>query len=708
MRLRTRLLLGLVFTVVPLVAVVFMYIGLFDQNGLIQRYLPATAIISMLFGLYNLMSPLLSMPNSSTLDQSRTGIISWWRKPMLGAAKSSKLAEDAIKANRTELLNAVDQIWLSGLLNHLLNQQASLKIDLMPLEPAKLAKRMGGQPHPLTDNQAVLKAFDDFGRRLVLLGEPGAGKTVLLLQLAKLLLDAAKQDELKRIPLIFPLASWAAKQLPFEEWLQAELRDRYGAKNLAPILVESERVIYLLDGLDEVAEEDREDCLKALKAFVEDPNRHVEYLLCSRRKEFEALQTRLEVYGEIVLQPLTMVQIRDYLMPEPFAALRGLLDTNDIIRTQFANIPFMLNTMAFVTRGKSTEELRLLLSGKDNMESLRAIFLEAYVTQRLAEHPDARYPNPKTRHWLRWLAEQLIKHDETDFYMENMQQDWLGDVSRKLSWSWMEVLIGLLIGLASMLVVRLVLGPLLEPFIGLFIALFVGLLCGVFTGVWLEEIMTSREYINMSDQLSWSFTREDWLFTLVNGLKLGLLITLIIGLPTVLVFGLGLGLAFALLIGLGLGLFIALFILLAIGTRSQSILRYRIKPGEGIQRSLKNGVASTLVFGLMFGLGLGLFVGLVFGQSLGLIAGLKVGLLIGLVFGLFIGLISGLDYGLKAFIQHYVLRWRLGMEGHLPFRRYHHFLDYAHELVILRKVGGGYRFVHDMLRQHLAGTHIRS
>jgi hypothetical protein len=674
MRLRTRLLLGVVFTVVPVVSVVFMYLGLFDQNGLIQRYLPAVAIISMLFGLYNLMSPLLSIPNSSTLDQSRKGIFSWWRKPMLGAVKASntQLAEEAIKVNRAELLSAVDQIWLSGLLDHLLNQHISLKIDLMPLEPDKLAKRMGGQPYPLTDNQEVLKAFDDFRRRLVLLGEPGAGKTVLMLELARLLWDTAKQDERKRIPMIFPLASWAAKQLPFEEWLQAELRDRYGAKDLAQMLVESEQVIYLLDGLDEVAEEYREDCLKALKAFVEDPNRHVEYVLCSRRKEFEALHTRLEVYGEIVLQSLTMVQIRDYLMPASFAALRGLLDTNDIIRTQFATVPFMLNTMAYVTHGKSAEALKLLLAGKDNIESLRAVFLEAYVTQRLAEHPDARYPNAKTRHWLRWLAGQLIKHDMTDFYLENMQPDWLENVAQKRVWR-----LGgrLVFGVAYGLVIGLSFGVAS----GLVFGVVSGLVFGVVSGLVSERIIFSREHIDMNDQLRFSYTRDQLVYALMFGATFGA------------TSGLAFGRSFGLVLGMASGLTVGLVILLLsgffFGSGSQSILRYRIKPGQGIQRSLRNG----LFFGPMGGLVIGLAFGLR-GPKIWLIGGLLSGLTIGLYFGL------------MAFIQHYMLRWILSQEGHLPFRRYDYFLDYGHDLVILRKVGGGYRFVHDMLRQHQAGS----
>lgn len=597
--------------------------------------------------------------------------------------KSSK--QDPIRANRAVLLEAIDQTWLSGLLDHLLNQQESLKIGLEALEPDKLKQSMGGEAYLLKDNLAVLQTFKDFGQKLILLGEPGAGKTVLMLQLAKLLWNAAKRDERNRIPMIFPLASWVAKQLPLEEWLQNELHNRYGAsEKMAKALVESEQIIFLLDGLDEVAVDYREDCLKAIKEFVENPDRHVEYVLCSRRTEFEALQTRLDISGEIVLQPLTMEQIRGYLKKETFAALRGLLDTNDIVRNQFATIPFMLNTMAYVTRGESDDGLRRLVVGKDSIESLRAAFLEEYVTQRLAEKPNEKYSNANIRHWLRWLAEQLIKHDETDFYLEDMQPNWLINPQQKLK-LWIGVGLmggvggGIVVGLAVGLVVGLVGGSEVGVRYGLGIGLGFGLGFGLVVA--LRSFSTTK--VDMTDRLRWTFG------------PLQVTVGLVVGV----VFGLGLGPVSGLVLGMGIGL--------ATGLNSQSMLRYRIRPGQGIQRSLWNGLFVILVFGVGVGLAGGLIGGLRSGIMSELVNILRLevgGLVRGLVVGLLGGLIIGLVGGPKAFFQHYVLRWMLALEGNLPFWRYDKFLDYANDLVILRKVGGGYRFTHDMLRQHLAGA----
>ena len=53
------------------------------------------------------------------------------------------------------------------------------------------------------------------------------------------------------------------------------------------------------------------------------------------------------------------------------------------------------------------------------------------------------------------------------------------------------------------------------------------------------------------------------------------------------------------------------------------------------------------------------------------------------------------------FIEHNVLRFLLWRNGFAPFR-YVRFLNHAAELLFLRRVGGGYIFVHRMVLEHFA------
>ena len=69
--------------------------------------------------------------------------------------------------------------------------------------------------------------------------------------------------------------------------------------------------------------------------------------------------------------------------------------------------------------------------------------------------------------------------------------------------------------------------------------------------------------------------------------------------------------------------------------------------------------------------------------------------IVGLIFGLSVG-------GGLAFLQHFSLRFILWRTGQLPYRLVP-FLNYCAERIFLRKVGGGYIFVHRMLLEYFAG-----
>ena len=72
--------------------------------------------------------------------------------------------------------------------------------------------------------------------------------------------------------------------------------------------------------------------------------------------------------------------------------------------------------------------------------------------------------------------------------------------------------------------------------------------------------------------------------------------------------------------------------------------------------------------------------------------------------GLMLGLHLGLLFGGAAVIQHFVLRFILFCNGYIPWN-YAHFLDYSVERIFLRKVGGGYMFVHRLLQEYFASLY---
>ncbi|NEP53285.1 MAG: signal transduction protein, partial [Moorea sp. SIO3C2] len=67
----------------------------------------------------------------------------------------------------------------------------------------------------------------------------------------------------------------------------------------------------LLDGLDEVKAEYRDDCIVALNQFQQEYG--AELVVCSRIKDYEALSNRLNFQKAVYIRLLTLEQIYHYL-----------------------------------------------------------------------------------------------------------------------------------------------------------------------------------------------------------------------------------------------------------------------------------------------------------------------------------------------------------------------------------------------------------
>ncbi|GGS05480.1 MULTISPECIES: NACHT domain-containing protein [Streptomyces] len=119
-------------------------------------------------------------------------------------------------------------------------------------------------------------------RRLVILGEPGAGKSVLLIRLLQDLIR--RRTPTSPVPVLFSLASWNPGR-PLNSWMAELLRRSYpglsspapaqviattaataaaGADDLAQALLDTGRILPLLDGFDELPSEWHAIALDAL------------------------------------------------------------------------------------------------------------------------------------------------------------------------------------------------------------------------------------------------------------------------------------------------------------------------------------------------------------------------------------------------------------------------------------------------------------
>ncbi|MEV7509150.1 hypothetical protein AB0O57_14490 [Streptomyces sp. NPDC091201] len=102
--------------------------------------------------------------------------------------------------------------------------------------------------------------------RLVVLGEPGAGKSVVALMLTLGLLADGRRPAGGPVPVLLPVSSWDPVVEPLDEWLVRRLAETYyaGRPEIPRALLLRGLLLPVLDGLDEIPESSRRTAVVAL------------------------------------------------------------------------------------------------------------------------------------------------------------------------------------------------------------------------------------------------------------------------------------------------------------------------------------------------------------------------------------------------------------------------------------------------------------
>jgi predicted NACHT family NTPase len=329
------------------------------------------------------------------------------------------------------MIEKVRSFWVTGVLEKSLNNEVRLSLGLQEQPDAvrnPLALIIHEPRHAsrqLPRSTQISTVFDDFGRALLILGAPGAGKTTMLLELLRDLLDQAEKDERAAIPVMFNLSSWAGKRKPLADWLIDEMHDRYDVpQEISQAWMNEEQIIPLLDGLDEVAAEHRAACIDAVNAF-RDQHGLVPLAVCSRMADYEALAKQLRLPGAVVIQPLTPEQVDEYLSRagQSLQGVRAALRSDPAL-WELLETPLMLSIVALAYQGRPMSDVLVLVTG--GVEARRARLFATYTDAMFERRGQTRsYTRQETLRWLAWLAQSLIRHNQTVYYLEWMQPSWL-------------------------------------------------------------------------------------------------------------------------------------------------------------------------------------------------------------------------------------------------------------------------------------------
>jgi NACHT domain/CHAT domain len=606
----------------------------------------------------------------------------------LSEQNTSELTKSEYK-QRQILLGKVKQFWIEGFLQPSLQGTAAIQlfwktrrdtIDDLSQGIEVLSVELDASYERLRSTRTYEEMGQ--GRTLLILGSPGSGKTISLLQLAQRLIERSEKDMSLPIPVVFNLSSWARDRKTIVDWAIDDLREKYQVpKSLSEPWIKQQQLILLLDGLDEVNEEYRNDCVRALNEFIE-LFPQTEVAICSRVQVYEALTEHLQISTALCLQPLTSESVYQFLdsVGGSLGGLKALLKT-DMELEKFAQTPLILNFMSVAYQGWAVEDLiPQLRSTADRHQHL----FDTYIDRRLDRGATPIYTKDQVQRWLSWLATQMLQEKRTIFLIEKMQPTWLKNQREKSIYQIRTFIFsGLISGLNGTLVG--VLSLLNGLHIGLSSTntpLIFGLTGGIVGGI----VTTLPKKISPLEQLSWSWRRAKarWVSELLAGVFYGLILGLIYRLISRDSEGVYLGLVLGLIFGLVFGLVSGL---------GSSEIEQRNAPNQGIRSSIRNCIIMGLVGGLTFGVIFGMISIRFFGN--GQIVN------VGVIFGLIFGLVFGLKYGGVAWNRHFTLRQMLFQKGRIPWN-YAKFLDFASDRLLMKKIGGGYVFFHRMLLEHFA------
>jgi len=515
-----------------------------------------------------------------------------------------------------------------------------------------------------------------------------------------------------------------------------------------------------------VSESCRRRCLNEINNYIYSSN--IWLALCCRKKEYDALDTRLYKRRDnstATVSPLTDAVLDDYLEKAgtELKSLREAMSQDPLLR-EMASMPFLLRMMSVAYREKKGLSAKVIVGGGKGGKGARLKDLfEKYVEERRHTIKDSlpkEYEPVSMRGYLGQLADMMERGKSKLFHVDQLQPDpaWLSRFERwlyrllvsLLLFLFMWVLVGLPAGWAlgyewashewvnqygesnrhleplaetirsydpqKMIWVTLCCGSIVAAGFAIFRGLGFGVMCGMAIG------FTRALIVKLGPGGRFPEWATHGLITIVLGTVLLLLMLYerdhdrdrisplkrsklhlypaLLGAGTAAGIGVLLGGILSLILGpregwprgLAFGFALMPVCVLFYGYRTVSV-EVKTRANQGIRNSTSTALWTTLWSVLIGALCFGFFYSFI-GPQAGIVNA---------ILGLSLG-VTSLVYGWMPVMQHWSLRTVLYLRGLAPLRLVR-FLKAAESLQLLRRVGGGYAFRHEYLREYFLEYH---
>jgi RecA/RadA recombinase len=565
--------------------------------------------------------------------------------------------EDEVEARRLNVPYPLPVAWAAA--------DASLWGDLSTLERlaingagysepdrekwAKRPKALSGGKGKLADVLVMVPTG-----RLVVLGEPGSGKTMLMVRLVLDLLHPGRRGSGGPVPVLASLASWDPRSRDLHSWLGDTLITDYPDLAAAPppgsagnnrfeALVEAGLILPVLDGLDEVPDSARP---RAITRINEELRADEQVVVTCRTGQYRAAVSPQDGPGAVLraaaveLSTLNFGEVANYLRTDAGPAAKGRWDFLDALSArsparQALATPLMAGLARVIYNTRPDERVRGLrhpaeLCDFADRAAVEAHMFTAFIPAAYRSPAGGRWTAMQAEMWLEFLA----RHLEKTIHSPDLAWWQLRQAAPRTAFKF------------------------------------------------LGELKPAR---------GMRITARGLMGGLVNGLVVGLVGGLAVGLTGAPGTGFALGIAAALIT-----VFFYEYLLGGLVDVPRDLERVT-SPGAVLARDRQ----MALLFTLVFGLGGGLVVGLAFALATAPGAGLFLGLLVAVL-----GAPQLIMYR-TAWPSYVLTRGWLALRHRLPWRLMS-FLADAHKRGVLRQAGAVYQFRHIELQHQLATRGTRS
>lgn len=635
-----------------------------------------------------------------------------------------------------QLSNAVGNQWKAEASIRRLNDPYPLPVSWIAADPSLtvswdsvvgLATNGAGRPEPPPLGTWAARPEDLAGKggeladvlariptgRLVVLGEPGAGKTMLMV---RLLLDLlGRRANGGPVPFLASVASWDPTAQDLRDWLAAQLLiDHPALANPPPVgrledtqaaaVLASGLILPILDGLDEIPEEVRGLAIGRMN----DALRPGEQLVVTCRTQqyrdaarpLDGIEETLRASAALELRPLDADVVCSYLLEDaggPTARARwdpvlAVLGT-ETPAAQALSTPLMVGLARMIYNPRPGELAATLRDPAElcspalaDRAAVESLLFDAFIPAAYRHDLVGRWKVQDAERWLVFHArhlEQTIGSPDYAWWQ-------LREAAPGAAFGVTAGVVALLLGaLAGALVGRLAFG--VRPALGVAVGLVAGTVFPLVVAAGPDGARAPARGMRVD------------VGAFVVGLGAGLLVGLLVGLTGGFVAGLGVGLVLWLTSWLFFGL---------VGVPGD--LTEVVSPGAVLARDRRVTLLLVLAGGCAAGFVITLLAGVAGRVAAGLVAGFAAGLAVALAVGLVGGLVgvNGLGVSGTAWPSYMLTRGWLAFNHQLPWSLMS-FLADAHKRGVLRQAGAVYQFRHIDLQHRLAnrderGEEVRS